>query len=284
MRSTIRLRSMSMAVFIATGFTGTALAADISAPPPPFIAPPQPQMEVGGGFYLRGDVGMGMYDYSELDLYPLNHTRSKMSGDIKSTVFAGVGAGYAFNSWLRTDATVEYRAPSRFTVATAGSDTSTPVKYGSNITKGKMSAIVALANGYVDLGTWSRITPYIGAGIGAAYISTSDTYDYAYGEFGTPQGVESGKAPDKSKTNLAWAIHAGMSYDLASNLKADIGYRYLNMGDVESGTVACYTPCSPGYNVKVKSLDSQDIKVGFRYIFNEAAPALYAPEPIIRKY
>ena len=76
---------------------------------------------------------------------------------------ASLGAGIKSN-WLRTDVTIDYASPLKYqgTVATAGDTTA------------KIQATTALFNGYLDLGTWYRITPYIGAGAGVAYARVSD--------------------------------------------------------------------------------------------------------------
>jgi opacity protein-like surface antigen len=40
--------------------------------------------------------------------------------------------------------------------------------------RGKLESTSGLVNGYLDLGNWSGITPYVGAGIGAAMNRLSD--------------------------------------------------------------------------------------------------------------
>jgi len=283
MRSLKTLLAAGYAALLATGAAGTALAADMTAPPPPPPVPmtPPPALDAGGGFYLRGDVGVGSHNDSGILNVPTASNYHTLSSSHGSTAFVGIGAGYAFNSWLRADATVEYRKASKFkltelddrgTVAT-GDD-------GINVTSGKVSAIVGLANAYVDLGTWNRITPFVGAGIGFAAVTTSDVRDVGYAAF----AGGTGRAADKTSTRLAWAVHAGLGYDLSTNLKAEVAYRYLNMGTVNGGTVVCSVPCT-AYHPRIKSLDSHDIKVGLRYVFADMAPApSFMPGPLVRKY
>ena len=40
-----------------------------------------------------------------------------------------------------------------------------------------MSALLLLANAYVDIGTWHGVTPYVGAGIGGAHIKWDTVHD-----------------------------------------------------------------------------------------------------------
>jgi opacity protein-like surface antigen len=283
---TLRATGMT-ALLLATSAT-TALAADmLGAPPPPPVPMAAPVLGGDSGFYLRGDIGYGTQTYSRLQSHPAaagTTTRSKEF--LRGTLTAGVGMGYQFNSWLRTDATVEYRSPS------AMGFRETNVSGGQtyvNDNTGNISAVVALANAYVDLGTWNRFTPFVGAGVGVRSASFRDVRDHAPFGAGATAGVGSyGSAPDKTSTGLAWALHAGVGYDVSSNLKLELGYRYLNMGTLGSSNLNCtnggtgvVTPC--GWHNRVKNWASHDVRFGVRYLFAEAAPA-YAPGPLVRKY
>ena len=50
----------------------------------------------------------------------------------------------------------------------------------------------------------------------------------------------------RNSTNwsLAWALYAGLSYDLSKSLKVDLAYRYLNYGSV-TDTIDCIGGCIP---------------------------------------
>ena len=95
---------------------------------------------------------------------------------------------------------------------------------------------MGLVNAYLDLGTWWCITPFIGAGVGVAYNKIEhfrDTNVIAGG---------GGWAESGTKTNLAWALHAGASYKVTSNFAVDLSYRYLNLGKAETGTLVNLDP------------------------------------------
>lgn len=276
MLSLTTLRSAAMAAIIVGGGAGFARAADIlHAPAPPPLAPPH-ALDVESGFYLRGDIGVAVYDHKTIDTQPPIAGLRTVNSSVDASGLVGVGAGYAFNSWLRADATIEYR----FFANHRHVDNAVGVPGGpfANKIDGKLDGFVGLVNGYIDLGTWHRVTPFIGAGVGFAHMNLTDTSDINLLTNGSVSG------PDRSTTNFAWALHAGLGFNLSTNWKAELAYRYLSIGDVRSGTVQCTPgPCGGPYNVRIRDLASHDVKFGVRYLFADAAPS-FAPGPLVRKY
>lgn len=285
------LHAAGTAALIVAASVSAASAADMlrGAPPPP---PPVPMAApIGGdsGFYLRGDVGYGYNTYSKLESFPAAAGTTVVSNDsLRGSIVVGAGVGYQVNSWLRGDVTIEHRtaATARFR-ETNNSFGQTYV----NDSRNSNTAIVGLVNGYVDLGTWNRFTPFVGAGVGFRNIRMGDVFDYAPQNAGATAGVGSyGMAPAKTSTGLAWALHAGVGYEVASNLKLELGYRYLNMGTPRSANLNCtnggtgaVTAC--GWGHRIKDYGAHDIRFGVRYLFADAAPApAYMPGPLVRKY
>jgi opacity protein-like surface antigen len=74
---------------------------------------------------------------------------------------------------------------------------------------------------------------------------------------------------------LAWAIHAGLSYAVSENLKLELAYRYLNMGNVQ-GPINCTGGCNPD-SYRWHNLSAQDVMIGFRWMFN--GPTFAGPPP-----
>ena len=130
-----------------------ARAADMPGyPPEPPSLPPHeapPEVENFGGWYLRGDLGYawGISPDAESAAPFLSPTENKLGNGF----VGGIGAGYK-SRWLRTDVTLDYTAPLKYTGSIAAPDDTTA----------KVEAVTALFNGYVDLGTWYRATPYVG--------------------------------------------------------------------------------------------------------------------------
>lgn len=268
------LRATSVAALL-LGTASVASAADMMNAPPPPPVPAAAPMGGDSGLYLRGDVGLGLYDHSTIVSLPPLAGLSTVNSSINGAVVAGVGVGYQVNSFLRGDLTGEYR----FRANHRHMDAFALPAPGSNLTTGSIAGFVGLANAYVDLGTWNRITPFLGAGIGAASMTMGATRDTGYGSAAGSFGYGAAK----TTTRLAWALHAGLGYDLGGNWKAEAAYRYLHIGNLNGGTVTCTPACAP-YSVQVKDLSSHDLRFGFRYTFADAAPMAYAPGPLVRKY
>jgi opacity protein-like surface antigen len=211
--------------------------------------------------------------------------------DFGSGAFAGIGVGYQFNNWFRADVTGEYRFSSGFKVH----DREYFVDRGFGIngnetTKGSYSSAVVLLNGYFDLGTWYGVTPFIGAGVGWAqhYLHGFETSTLnVYTDPTIAPGVSGGTIRNHDSGNFAWALHAGLGYDISPNLKLELAYRYLNMGDAKTGVIDCY--CGATYTgTKFKELEAHDIKIGMRWMLGGPVSAPMPQEPygapIIRKY
>jgi opacity protein-like surface antigen len=275
------MKSLALAGVFAAVSSASALAADLLPPPPPMHYPPPP-VEFGG-WYLRGDVGVSSYangTFSSPDQPPAVF----FGEDLGAGAFAGVGIGYQFNGWLRTDLTAEYRFSKGFKVFDridfVGAGGVPGVTHET--THGDFTSAVLLLNGYVDFGTWWGITPFVGAGVGFArnmLSGFSDTSLTTIAGVTTPSGGWFGNG---DKTNFAWALHAGLGYSVTPNLKLEAAYRYLNLGEAVTGTLNCF--CGQTFSpLKVKEIDSHDIKIGFRYLLAAPPPPIY-DAPIIRKY
>ncbi|MGH6725008.1 MAG: outer membrane protein [Pseudolabrys sp.] len=226
-----------------------AVAADMPGgyPPPPEPAPPPPPwyepvtIDQGVSWYLRGDVGAhwgiltGAHSASP---YP-NPTDSSF----KTGITGSLGVGLKSN-WLRTDVTIDYAAPVQYeaTIATPGDTTA------------KIQATTGLVNGYLDLGTWYHVTPYIGAGAGVSYVRAFDYVSTGAPPFSTDNS--------KYQWNFAFAGMAGIAYAVSHNLKMDLGYRYLNIGDVKTGSDAFGA-------MTFRNVAAHEVRIGLRWSFDE---------------
>ena len=288
------MRSLKVALF-----AGVALAAAVNAAGaadlPPIMQPrpmaPVQVEEFTGGWYLRGDIGAGVQQFTEFD-----HTQTNAAfvwpaswridqKDAGDAFFIGGGIGYQWNSWLRFDATAEYRAKSQFTAI--GSYTEfCPGGRCFDRYEGNHSALVLMANAYVDLGTWWCLTPFIGAGAGMARHTFSGLTDVGYISDGTTGfGYAS---TETSQWKFAWALHAGVAYNVNQNFKVEFAYRYINFGNINTSIIdcasaGCATGGGPTAFYTLRNFDSQDFKLGMRWMLTpDVQQPMYMP-PLVRK-
>ena len=264
----LTISSLAMA---AAFTTNAARAADYyqPQPQPQPVYIQQPQVEsFAEGWYLRGDVGIGMSSSYKLDYLPNpanagNGFRFEQSSS-GDAFFIGGGVGYEWNNWLRFDGTAEYRAKTR--VKAFGSYPAGPgYAAGTDFYDGNLKSWVFLANAYVDLGTWNCFTPFVGFGIGATRNTMADLTD-----FNTNGGLGRGIGRNSSEWHLAYAVHAGVAYNVTKTFKVELAYRYLNLGSV-TDTIDCIGGCHPD-SYKFGNLYSHDIKIGLRWTCCETPP------------
>lgn len=296
------LKTIALAGALTCLGTAGAFAADYLPPPPQMYQPAPAPVEFGGGWYLRGDVGVGSQEIGKVSGADVERDGGSFyRKSLADTAFVGAGVGYQFSSFLRFDVTGEYRTATKY-------DTSDKFKYNrffgyrevqTNLTNrytGDLQSSVFLANGYFDLGTWYGITPFVGAGVGVAHHRIRNAFDngliYNF-DAATGEAINTeatgGIAADASKTNFAWAVHAGLAYQVSPALKLELAYRYLNMGDAQTGTLSCGVVCNTGQTfspLRLKNIESHDFKIGMRWMLG--VPVAYSepppPGPLVRKY
>jgi opacity protein-like surface antigen len=270
----------SVKYFLAAGaaslLTSTAFAADmpIMPAPQPYYAPPVQEF---GGWYLRGDIGMTnskarLHD-NLYDTLPAGSTLNQQGEGFTGGTSYGVGVGYQFNSWFRADITGEYRSRVGF----SGTDFTTfpGGSTGSDVYQGGYTSWVGLANIYADLGTWWCLTPFVGAGVGAAHITTTGLQDsgltFAPG-FGSGN-PSSYFANGASTTNLAWAVYAGVAYKVTNNFTVELAYRYLDMGTAVHGFGSSFDGSNAGpSSFQFRDITSQDVRLGVRWTCCDVPP------------
>lgn len=204
MRTELFLKSSLFCLLASTAalLASPGRAADYE-PPPVVEAPEYVPVEVGSGWYLRGDVA---YDFEK----NFQDTHAVVSSEIKHAPYlydvdhadhsedetpwiASAGFGYHFNDFLRGDLNVGVLASDHYSgdgVSHGGCAGST-TKHRVYDDKSEMdfdpiegnddcdssvsistSGYTAMANGYIDLGTVAGVTPYVGAGAGLLYTRT----------------------------------------------------------------------------------------------------------------
>ena len=310
--SSRRTIARAAAIIVWTILPAKLYAADLDssffANPPP--APTQP-VEFGTGWYIRGSAAWALQ--TQPSLFP---TYASVPSVQSSDWALEIGGGYQFNRWFRGDLTYTYygkqqasgdgayvNCPSAITglyQTINGTQIPIGVVADGNLCTPRQSASMQknlfLANGYVDLGTWAGVTPYIGAGAGGAYIVTNQAVAYVnnsdgspyratltlpagypaifYSPIGTQQGSPLSPQPHynygaqnwdyantRQQFRFAFALMAGFAYDLTDHAKLDIGYRYVNFGSLSGIS-------SLSGELFSKQTTTQEVHVGIRYLID----------------
>lgn len=273
-------RATTLGLAGAAALLSTAsLAADLAPLPRPVYAAP---VAVVGGWYLRGYIGASN-EYLKEITHPDFLTAQQFGlidkGGFDAAPFGGGGIGYQWNNWFRVDATLEYRGFANFHALDRFFNPyqfSGPT-FNTNQYTASKSELVGLVNVFLDLGTWWCITPFIGAGAGFAQVKIDHFRDVNVIAAG------GGWADTGTKTNFAWALQAGLAYKVNPNFAVELSYRYLNVGNAESGTLLNLDPTvSPNTFAPMTfhQIQSHDIMLGVRWMLQPEP--VYAP-PLIRK-
>lgn len=211
-------------------------------------------VDFGSGWYIRGDVAYALDTLPEISDWGIFPNTSSW----RNTYSLGLGAGYKFTNWFRTDMTLDWRDP-----LTASDSSTSTYAYGTRWD--------ALFNGYIDLGNWNGFAPYVGAGVGAAWgdakIYTKDS-SLTCTQGGTVTCFEK-----NDSIHLAWALMAGFAFEIFPHAFVDLGYRYLNLGSYSFydnsvlSQVGSFVYIPPGSSAAATSR-VQEIRLGIRYMID----------------
>lgn len=248
---------------------GVAIAADYD--PPIFVeeAPQFVPVEIGSGWYLRGDVSYAVkaharpFGYRTFDPGPpVSYTSERFdSTSVSGDIGVGLGFGYHFTDWLRADATLE-----RFEARFRGSRSDYPLAGWRTVDSASAVAYSLMLNGYADLGTFSGFTPYVGAGLGYTHVKwsglRSSVYDAADAFAGSTTNESTG-----GDWRFTYALMAGVAYDLTDNMKVDIGYKFRRVegGDMFRWSAADRAAGATGIQGRDGALAQHEVRVGVRY-------------------
>ncbi|CCV04830.1 conserved exported hypothetical protein [Mesorhizobium metallidurans STM 2683] len=230
-----------------------ALGADYD--PPIYVdqAPDYVPVEVGSGWYLRGDVAylpQKSFENEDFAFTPASFDENE------DPVFASIGFGYHFNDYLRADLNLGYLPGNKINVGYDDSATADPATVASGALKNY--AYSGMLNGYVDLGTYVGITPYLGAGIGVVQSKRSLSASYF-----TDNGDDTDDFvlhDNKTQYSFAYTLNAGLAYQLSKNVSVDLGYQYFSAPDAEYVTAESLT----SYPIR-KGINNHQVKLGLRY-------------------
>lgn len=168
--------------------------------------------------------------------------------DVGQSVVLSAGLGWRFSRSLRADLEFGYRG-------------SYELQEGENI-RADLTSMSLMLGVYWDFpAAWG--TPYLGAGVGAA-SNKIDPIANTDGALGTAAFL-----PGGTSTGAAWSLMVGMWIVLSPRVSLDIGYRFIDLGKIESdpggvtcAPVACPSATSPGMTGRLRA---HELMAGLRF-------------------
>ncbi|MEM5473508.1 outer membrane beta-barrel protein [Hoeflea sp. AS60] len=259
-----------------------AHAADLDAP---FVE--LPEIGATSGWYLRGDVGYsrpqeakGEWDFWNqfAGVQGIDDTYRFDSLKLRGSASVSIGVGYQFNEQLRSDVTLDF-FHSKFAGKTecplmikSDAAHSLPFPSDCHYNDGSTASVwTAMANTYVDLMPLDGFRPYLGAGVGAAYVK----YGTMYAQEVCPRCSATytrytGQQEGVGSVRPALALMVGTTYDLSDRLKLDAGYRFLHVfgGDAFEYDSADQANGASGIQIRDQGFNVHQIRTGLRYALN----------------
>jgi len=172
------------------------------------------------GFYVAPKFVYSYQTAGTVDISVYSDSMDSIDGSKKSAYGGALAIGYdwkpRFCTPIRTEIEGAFRTAAKRDFEAQRETIATHKRQVSTI----------FANVYWDLDFLgegkSPLVPYIGAGIGVAFINSKlDTSRYDNVDFSTTQ------------TNFAWNVGAGIAYKFTKNIALDVGYRYAQFGDAK---------------------------------------------------
>lgn len=235
-----------------------------------------------GKMYFKADAGYGMgKDKFSLSSSALLTTKYKIADDTKelsptdnvfSKGFIGdVTFGYYISDEVRTDLMLSYASKSGTHKLALkdneGKDLSQEFKNSSK-------NFAVMANAYYDFNTGSAFTPFVMAGLGAAYGSaTLDDSDLVKALAGYTETGKSDKITDiktSNKFGFAYRLGVGVAFEVSRGAYIDLAYA-MN-GRTGTNTLALDKPgtddaAKSTFKYELKPALTHSVTVGFRMTF-----------------
>lgn len=149
-------------------------------------------------------------------------TDKKLNIDDNSTMFSGA-LGYRYKHF-RIEAEYVHRKDAEESVTSFAALPSGGVVASRR--NSEFSSKSYMANIYWDLSPYTMFTPYISAGLGITSLEYTFRMNDSYGN-----------TVKYEEDNFTWSVGGGLSAQVTTRFNIDLGYRYYDMGELDSGAV-----------------------------------------------
>jgi opacity protein-like surface antigen len=226
--------------------------------------------KIGAGIARHGGTTFGM-DAATMQYggytYSWDSHRVDMGHNNDIVIGGGASLGYDFSKRFNFPLRLEFD----YTVLAKAKDTTNktatfevfvdgnPMSEQSNIdVHTSIGLQTMMLNTWIDIPTGTKLTPYFGGGIGAAFVRHKSI---AVENPGTPgeERIHAGK----SFRNFAWNAGAGVAYNINDRWTMDLGYRYVNAGSHKMH----YAGEGSIMSTRQSKISSHNIMVGIRRTF-----------------
>jgi opacity protein-like surface antigen len=117
----------------------------------------------------------------------------------------------------------------------------------------QLSTNAVLVNLYYDFTFARRVKPYVGAGLG--WVRNTSDVDRV------PLAGTAKEERTDSIDNFSWSVMAGVMFQLSKRWQFEVGYRYIDLGEVRSGAFR------DGTVISAQDYVSHDLLLGMVYRF-----------------
>jgi opacity protein-like surface antigen len=181
--------------------------------------------------------------------FPINTMLNGLD-DFSPSPMVGVGVGFKILPFLRTDVTASYRP---------GYNQSTTDPATGLLQKSDIKSLAAFLNGYFDIPTGTSISPYVGAGVGAArnQVGTTTVTD----------GVTTLSVPGATKTSFAYQAMVGLSIPIFVGVAFDAGYHFVDVGRFSTSANGNINGVPVAVAAQSGRLKAHEIQLGLRVGF-----------------
>lgn len=177
--------------------------------------------------HQKGDPGKGKWHNG-------GWVNSTLGGEEEDDTFTfgaalGVDMGYYYDLPVRVEAEYIYHGKAEFSQGPT-----TVLLQNGNVGSAshsfKVKAHSLMANAFYDFQNDSLFTPYLGFGLGLAYLDTK----YKANTF---NGGSYSGSTSHDQVNFAWNVGGGVAYSFSDTMALDLGYRYLDLGEAKTGSI-----------------------------------------------